>query len=194
MNKKVTKELLIQEAKNKRSLSEEVARSFLGIKSPAGLVRATPLMTHRIKKHIAAMHKPSHELADSLSEETHDVDTVDVLFIQAAALGIVSSVIGATRFYMNKGDEYRDALLKALEQSETRSDRIATTETFSAFNGKVEANLKDAVGVFKFDATLDKRTCERCDALHGKEWTNINDVPFPPLHPNCRCQINFIPT
>ena len=38
----------------------------------------------------------------------------------------------------------------------------------------------------EWDATLDHRTCVRCQSLDGKRWA-LSEGPTEPLHPRCRC-------
>ncbi|MCL2743230.1 MAG: minor capsid protein [Planctomycetaceae bacterium] len=48
----------------------------------------------------------------------------------------------------------------------------------------------DITGV-EWSAFFDGRECIVCATKNGKRWTadEINDVPIPPLHPNCRCSL-----
>lgn len=70
----------------------------------------------------------------------------------------------------------------------TRSTLIARTETMRALNDVTMDRYEDA-GISKVQWVAggeDGRTCEECLALHMKVF-DINDVPYLPLHPNCRC-------
>lgn len=44
--------------------------------------------------------------------------------------------------------------------------------------------------IHKSDKT--KKSCDRCEALNGTEYNNINDIPILPVHPNCKCYIENI--
>ena len=32
-------------------------------------------------------------------------------------------------------------------------------------------------------------SCDECKSLNGKVFTNKDDAPSPPLHPNCKCKL-----
>lgn len=96
-----------------------------------------------------------------------------------------------------------------------RANNIARTETIMANNvgvdsyikAKQESGLLPGAAVRVWIATRDDRTCPRCAPMHGKSsaidgyWTAPGakrgeqvQLPFPPLHPSCRCAIAvFIP-
>lgn len=42
-------------------------------------------------------------------------------------------------------------------------------------------------------AEMDAATCNRCRAMHGKEFKQ-GTGPEPPLHPNCRCKRVYVRT
>lgn len=89
------------------------------------------------------------------------------------------------------------AAAKSVTESQVRM--IATTETMTAFARERERAAREiarATGapLFKeWRATLDKRACERCSALHGERLALA--VRFengdPPLHPRCRCWVLY---
>jgi len=41
---------------------------------------------------------------------------------------------------------------------------------------------------FLFVSEQGPNTCELCGSYHGRVFS-LNDVPIPPLHPNCRCEL-----
>jgi len=79
-----------------------------------------------------------------------------------------------------------------------RAQMIARTETIRSSNAGCEEAWKQA-GIQKkqWYAAIDGRQCPECEALH--EYSKLNpvimggnfqaDLPYPPLHPNCRCTI-----
>lgn len=196
MTTKRSQSLKKTEKRNKKKLAAAAAALFLGLNSTTALVLASPVLVTRLKAAIEELHAPAYALADQATGKSPQraATPQDDALITKAALGVVSTVIGTTFLLTGKGETFDRALGKAVDASRARTDRIATHETFAAFNRKVEANARDVVGVFRFNAVLDKKTCPRCEQLHGREWTNINDVPFPPRHVNCRCFVDFIPT
>lgn len=71
------------------------------------------------------------------------------------------------------------------------SMRLIRTETNRVHNAaEREAYKEEEIENYRFLATLDGRTCERCGRLDGKTFP-VEDakegVNFPPLHPNDRC-------
>lgn len=65
--------------------------------------------------------------------------------------------------------------------------RIARTETGRvATEGNIKAFKDYGVEKVEWNATLEKRTCQRCASLHGKKYTMGTQPPLP-LHPHCRC-------
>lgn len=71
------------------------------------------------------------------------------------------------------------------------SMRLIRTETNRVHNAaEREAYKEEEIENYRFLATLDGRTCERCGRLDGKTFL-VEDtkegVNFPPLHPNDRC-------
>lgn len=83
-----------------------------------------------------------------------------------------------------------DGSTKAIRDAQAslrpRVDLIATTENADVLSHEMRRSLEDAPGVaLVWSAVLDKRTCDRCASLDGRE---VDDV-YPPLHPRCRCMV-----
>ncbi|MEB9869088.1 minor capsid protein [Bacillus paranthracis] len=83
--------------------------------------------------------------------------------------------------------QYTKEIQEAMDSQAYYAKRIARTETSRVYNEAASQSYRD-YGVTKVEwlATLEKRTCARCAALHGKKF-KMNDVPPIPLHPHCRC-------
>ncbi len=45
-----------------------------------------------------------------------------------------------------------------------------------------------------FKTAADDAVCDQCAPLAGELAEDFNDLPDPPLHPWCRCEIVAIPT
>jgi len=99
------------------------------------------------------------------------------------------------------------------EARQMRALRVARTETLKAANrGALEAYRQSGVVVGKeWFTSLDEGVCQWCGPLHGKVQAldnnffnegesylgnkggilrfNLEDIPTPPLHPNCRCTL-----
>lgn len=71
-----------------------------------------------------------------------------------------------------------------------RTEMIARTELLRSSNlgsqAVYDANA-DIVKGWRFEATLDSRTCPICGPLDGKEYKLSDTRNMPPKHPNCRC-------
>jgi SPP1 gp7 family putative phage head morphogenesis protein len=71
---------------------------------------------------------------------------------------------------------------------------VAATESADALIQATRGVQREAAAqgvslVVRWDATLDMRTCSRCESLHGRT-AQLGEVPGgeePPIHPNCRC-------
>ena len=97
------------------------------------------------------------------------------------------------------------------EATSVRAERIARTEIIKAGNrGTLEAyNQSGVVAGKEWFTALDERVCQWCQPMHGKTKAidgnffnqgetftgkdggqlpiRLDDIPAPPLHPNCRC-------
>jgi SPP1 gp7 family putative phage head morphogenesis protein len=72
-----------------------------------------------------------------------------------------------------------------------RAESIARTETASAQNSAIEANLKaNGFELFQVFATIGERTCPTC--AHRNQQVYKLGEPSPPYHPKCRCSISAI--
>lgn len=191
------KRLLKVEKQNKKKLSAALALLFLRVKSPNTLLFQVPFIVTAIRREIASLHGPARELANrdtaTITDAVSTESTTNDLLIASAAMGLVSTVVARTQVAISEGEGFRDALQTALDASEARAARIATTETFTAYNTQWRANLEGEEGTWRWDALLDKRTCSRCGGLQGKSWDRLADVPSIPVHANCRCVLIFQP-
>jgi hypothetical protein len=141
-----------------------------------------------------------------LRVERADIVTGAVLFLgrqraMAAAQGATTAWVRAYQQAIVDG-ELRPVWLA--EQSANRSVATgAAVETHQAFGSARrsafrfhEARLRELDLVRRWNATLDKRTCDRCMRADGT-WVEIGD-PFPwgepgAVHPRCRCYDELIP-
>lgn len=82
---------------------------------------------------------------------------------------------------------YISRMQDVVEVPEWRLNMIARTEMAYAFN---TANLKYQTMAgytrFRWEATIDNRTCAICAANDGEVF-DIADLDAPPIHPHCRC-------
>ncbi|MDD2647772.1 MAG: minor capsid protein [Eubacteriales bacterium] len=73
----------------------------------------------------------------------------------------------------------------------SQAARLVRTESSYIANCAEMRMYKDAgIERYRYLATLEKRTCERCGALDGKEFAVTDEKVgknAPPLHPHCRC-------
>lgn len=79
------------------------------------------------------------------------------------------------------------------------AERLVRTETAAAYNLEQDELYTDLRSDFpdlrrRWDASIDGRSCPRCQELHGavidpsKGEVFPSDTTGPPLHPNCRCR------
>lgn len=75
--------------------------------------------------------------------------------------------------------------------SKYNASRLVRTQTNHFMNlGEFKAYEDLGIEKYKYLATLDERTCERCSPLDGKIFSlkdKIEGVNYPTLHPYCRC-------
>lgn len=77
-------------------------------------------------------------------------------------------------------------------------ERTAVTETVDAWNQETKrqndhAESRGFLVTETWNAALDRRTCPRCDELHGTSVDRPERFEeYPPLHPLCRCLIDTI--
>lgn len=82
--------------------------------------------------------------------------------------------------------------LQAVEQtSYYNASRLVRTQA-NYFLNQAEAKVYDELGFeeYKYLATLDERTCEKCSPLDNKIFKmseKVEGVNFPTIHPHCRC-------
>lgn len=84
-----------------------------------------------------------------------------------------------------------DALKNAFDVSEYHASTLVRTEVNHA-QSKADLKAYKDMGIekYKYLATLDERTCERCQAHDGMVY-NVSDARegynYPTMHPRCRC-------
>lgn len=80
----------------------------------------------------------------------------------------------------------------AIRKARRGAEALVRTSAISVANqahmDAYQANADILAGV-TWLATLDMRSCPRCAALDGKEWTMTEAHPSPALHWNCRCML-----
>lgn len=81
------------------------------------------------------------------------------------------------------------------------AQRAIRTALYRGYNETAAATLRANGLARRWDATLDARLCERCNAFDGKVcepgevFRDEYDNPVePPLHPNCRCRLEPVAT
>lgn len=79
------------------------------------------------------------------------------------------------------------------------ADRLVRTEVLNSYNAVALAGIEELAAdtpgtVARWDASLDRRLCRRCRALHGTTVHPgaefLGGVRHPPLHPRCRCAVS----
>ena len=139
------------------------------------------------------VHKDVRESVsfDLVSKEVQDILRDQIKYrlkgIQETTQKNLMNVINDA--YTNGDDVagYISRMRDVIEVPEWRLNMIARTEMAYAFN---TANLKYQAEAgytrFRWEATIDNRTCPICAAKDGEVF-DISDVDAPPVHPNCRC-------
>ena len=96
-----------------------------------------------------------------------------------------------------RGDSYSKVaaqMQKRFGQGARECMRVVRTEgTYVARQAQGAAMEEQGVTEYTIDAVGDERTCNICGTISGETFTFEEAVVgenYPPLHPNCRCQIN----
>ncbi len=110
----------------------------------------------------------------------------------AVAMSVVAGVAYLIESY-NQEQAYHRAVQQALSDQQAKLNLIASTEFFNKYNEQYLNNLAKVKGHYEWNAQLDKRTCSRCAGLSGRQWKSQDDIPSIPLHPRCRCILDFYP-
>ena len=84
--------------------------------------------------------------------------------------------------------------------AENRLRLIATNETVRIFEEERREFAEEYAeetgkrGTKRWDAVADANLCEECESLAGTEISLDDEFPEgdPPLHPNCRCSVEYI--
>lgn len=84
------------------------------------------------------------------------------------------------------------AIINACHEVETGMHTLSAKfnrydQEFSAWL-TLEAFTKQGYTRFLFLSEQGPNTCEACNSYHGQVFS-ITDVPIPPMHPNCRCEL-----
>ena len=70
--------------------------------------------------------------------------------------------------------------------------RTAVMDMSQRAHDRVYAANRNAIALYRYDATFDFRVCLQCAPLDGKESKSRGDLPDTPIHPNCRCRVRAI--
>lgn len=88
-------------------------------------------------------------------------------------------------------NQIAEKLAAVSNNSKYNASRLVRTQTNHFMNlGEFKAYEDLGIEKYKYLATLDERTCERCSPLDGKIFSlkdKIEGVNYPTLHPYCRC-------
>lgn len=74
-----------------------------------------------------------------------------------------------------------------IARGEAEGSRVLTTEITAGFDAATGATAAEFGMKLVWDATLDRRVCHRCRALHHKMSDEWPPGTRSPLHPRCRC-------
>lgn len=184
-----------KEDKVQRQLRLGVAVLFLNTQSETDLYQNLGLLNRGVRSLIQDVEDEAVDLAADDTEQFTDFTakpTNNKTRRAATAMSIVAGTVFLVDQYL-KEKEYHAAVQKAILDQQARMDLIASTEFFHKYNEQYMANLSKEKGYFEWNALLDKRTCAKCSSLDGKQWDNAQDVPSIPVHPRCRCILNFNP-
>lgn len=82
-------------------------------------------------------------------------------------------------------DQLKKQLIKDFSVSFNEADRLIRTESSRVYNQAALQSYKD-VGCTEVDFLAERSCCDLCKPYSKKRFP-IEDAPFIPVHPNCRC-------
>lgn len=82
-------------------------------------------------------------------------------------------------------DQLKKQLIQDFSVSYNEADRLIRTESSRVYNQAALQSYKDA-GCTEVDYLAEKDCCDLCKPYSKKRFP-IEDAPFIPVHPNCRC-------
>lgn len=176
------------EKSNKKDFNQFLLASMEEMEDEEELAQQLPVFSRKISNEIKDMRKEAEKLADQHSEEAHKNKEARNLIIAVASLNLARYL--ASSVIVQDNDNYSQSVKKSIKDSQAVIAKVVITETFSAYNQKFKANYSFIPGHYKWNATLDNRTCAYCEDLDGKEFENEDEVPD--FHINCRCYLEFI--
>lgn len=115
-------------------------------------------------------------------------------YLKKLETSAVERILQSARESLILGETFQETAKKlqdALDIGRNSAMGLARTAINSAVNWaerEVYSENSDRFKSFRFQAELDRRTCDYCAAMDGREYS-IEDVPSPPIHFACRCWI-----
>lgn len=185
-----------QDKKKQRQFQLGVSLLFLNTSSNSQLFQSLGPINKEIRGLLEDVEDEAVDLANLDTEEFTDFIAKPTKTRVRRAAAAMSAVAGVAYLIDQYSQEvaYHQAVQQALAEQEAKLQLIASTEFFSKYNSQYINNLAKLTGYWEWNAQLDKRTCPRCSGLSGKQWDNQDDIPEIPLHPRCRCILDFYPT
>lgn len=113
-------------------------------------------------------------------------------FLKKMETSVAEKVLQAARESLILGEPLRETgkrLQEALDIGGRSAMRLTRNAFHSAANWaerEVFRENSDRFKSFRFQAELDRRTCEYCAFLDSQEYT-LKEAPAPPVHYGCRC-------
>lgn len=161
--------------------------------SSLDLLLRAPLISRGIGRSLLLIQRRASELADRHARALPQDSEPSKKEAEEAKVAVRSLLVSVvTLVNLSERNTFRKKVEQALEEASWKVDRFASTEAFRAYDREWRATQEGAPpGKWIWDSTLDKRTCPRCESLHGRSWNNLGSVPSQPLHPSCRCILTF---
>lgn len=181
-------EIVKLEKKNNRRLKKLLLLLALQYDNPLQFATNINANSIKIQKEIKKIKQDAEKLANKHSEEENQIKLKRSLIIAIASVNILKMIYNSIT---TSEQTYQMAVKTAITNNLWSIHRFSTTETFNSYNKKYIANWSKVPGHYRWNATLDNRTCNICESYDGKTYDNAGDVPDQP-HISCRCTIDFI--
>ena len=100
-------------------------------------------------------------------------------------------IVEVLRGYKDQFGVWHEGTVEVSRQSARTVARTLINGVANAGRMEMYQQNADVIDGVKWLATLDTRSCLQCAALDGRIWPpdQMDEVPRPPAHPNCRCAV-----
>jgi SPP1 gp7 family putative phage head morphogenesis protein len=179
---------------------EKLSSHFTGAVRPIPISQAEALLdVNRVlyPRHVSSSIRYAGEVGDHVRRQLAlgvlQGETLDQMTKRISALGgrLVKDLS-----IVSPGAKAQAMVTGLFIRPKSSAERLVRTEVVHSYNAAIEGQIHELNQVdpgyhLKWDAAVDRRTCEICAKLHNLVVPDGKPFPggmrHPPAHPNCRC-------